>query len=417
MAYHAEALSRAGYGVLLFDLRGHGDSGGRRFSRGVLGVDDVLAAVAWLSRRHDVRGRIGLLGVSVGGMLAIQAAARNAYIRAVAADGPILGAIQDLPPPQGWLDRLWRYPQERYYQKAIDWFSRDKRPPANVVALGRIARRPILFISTGQGLEQRLTRHFYDAAVEPKRLWEIPRAAHAAGWHVEPEAYGREMIDFFDDALSVEERPDDALTEPYAAAPAEPTADPAPPVERAPEPIDERTVAPPVAMMVAFASIPVAILGLFIPFQLRWGVTPPRLPAGRPLLALAGLFALFMAGLLLREVVHWAAYRWIGRVPRGATRLATGHMAIGPRVRCETPVPARVYRLILTLPVVLLGVVPGIIGIVVGSWLLVLWALWLVVASSGDFVALWAMRGLPPDTPVRAHPRRPGCEILASRDS
>lgn len=407
VAFHAATLSRAGYGVLLFDLRAHGQSGGRPFSRGERGVDDVLAAVAWLSRRRDVQARVGVLGISVGGMLAIQAAARNVFIRAVVADGPLLSTIDDLPPPRGWFERLWRFPRERGYQRAIDWFAPGPRPPANTQALARLAGRPVLLISTGRGLEQRLTRHFYAAAQEPKTLYEIPDAAHATGWVVAPEAYERQMLDFFGHALSVE---DMAAVETRASAIAVDETTPSPLGPRA---VAERTVPLPVAMMLAFSAIPVAIMALFIPFQLRWGLTPPRLPERWPVTALLAVFALLLGGLLLREAVQLAGYRWIGRVPRGAARLAAGHAALGPRVRCDAPVSARAYRLILLLPTLLLGVLPSVVAIAIGSWLLVLWGLWMIVACSGDLVALWAMRGLPPATPVRAHPSRPGCEVLS----
>lgn len=406
VAFHAETLSAAGYGVLMIDLRAHGHSGGRLFSRGVQGVDDVLAAVAWLARRRDVQGRLGIMGISAGGMLALQAAARNAYIRTAAADGPILGTIDDLPPPAGLLDRLWHYPRERFYQAAIDRFAPGPRPPANIQALGRMAGRPVLLISTGRGMEQRLTRHFYDAACQPRTLYEIPTAAHATGWIIEPEPYAQTLLDFFSRALSVE-------SDPTARPADQPTINPSGNAQ----PIGERTVSPAVAMMIAFATIPLAVILLFIPFQLRWGTTPPRLPSGWPVTALLGLFALLLGGLLLRDVVQMIAYRWIGRVPRGATHFAGGQAALGPRVQCDMPVSARAYRAIVLLPGLLLGVLPGIAGVMTGSWLLVVWGLWMIVVSGSAWAALWAMRGLPAHTPVRAHPHRPGCEVLSSNNN
>ena len=164
----------------------------------------------------------------------------------------------------------------------------------------------------------------------------------------------------------------------------------------------------------SYTVVPLAMLGLIAPFQLRWGLSPPRLPVGRPLVAVLGFIGLLLAGLLLREGVHLAAHYVIGRVPRGAARLGGTGAGLTPRVRCAVLLPARAYRAILLSPGLLLGVVPGIAGIVVGSWLLIIWALWMLVAAGGDLAALWAMRGLPGNTPVRAHPSRPGCHYFAS---
>lgn len=412
VAYHAETLARAGYGVLLFDLRAHGSSGGRRFVRGAEAVEDVAAAVAFVARRRDVQARIGIMGVSVGGMLAIQAAARTTAVRAVAADGAILGTMDDLP-PASLLDSLWRYPMERYYQAAIDWFTRSPRPPANTKALARVAGRPVLLISAGRGLEQRLTRHFYDAAARPKQIWELPHAAHATGWAAEPEEYRRVMLDFFGRALGVETVEDEESTLDAAIpALAEVAMPPA-----GPQPIAERTVSPPTAMMIAFATIPAAMLALFLPYQLRWGLFAPRLPAGRELAALLGLLAVLLAGLLLHEAVHLLGYWLFGRVPRGATRFHFGRAALTPQVQCDTPIRAAAYRRMLLLPALLLGVIPAMAAILLGSWWALIWGTWMLAASGGDFAALWAMRGVGSDAPVRAHPRRAGCQIFASNDA
>lgn len=417
VAYHAEALTRVGFGVLMFDLRAHGSSGGRRFVRGVEAVEDVLAAVAFVSRRPDVSKGVGVFGVSVGGMLAIQAAARNVTIRAVAVDGATLGTVDDLPPPTGVLDRFWRYPLERYYQAAIDWLSRSQRPPANTAALARLARRPILFISTGRGFERRMTHLLYESATGPKRLWEIPGATHATGWAAEPEKYGQTLVSFFDRALAVYSLPQEA-EEPDPEPPADSLHD----VDKATlqaltQPVAERTVSPHVAMMLAMAAIPVAMLLMIMPFQVRWGFFAPLTARGWSVTTLLGIIALLMAGLLLHEAVHLAGYRLFGRVGPGVARFQFGRAALTPQIRCDAPIRARDYRRILLLPALILGILPGVIAFMTGSWLILIWSVWMVVAAGGDFIGLWAMRGLPADTPVGNHPTRVGCLVYGRGDS
>src|SRR4051812_5550678 len=74
VADHARLLVRRGYGALVFDLHGHGDSEGRSTSVAARFQGDADAALAYLRRRPDVRaGRIGVIGVSLGGEVAIQA--------------------------------------------------------------------------------------------------------------------------------------------------------------------------------------------------------------------------------------------------------------------------------------------------------------------------------------------------------
>ena len=85
---HAAVLARHGYGVVLFDARGHGRSGGRAMDFGWYGDQDTSAAVTFLRSQPDVDdGRIAAVGMSMGGEEAIGAAAADARIQAVVAEG------------------------------------------------------------------------------------------------------------------------------------------------------------------------------------------------------------------------------------------------------------------------------------------------------------------------------------------
>ncbi len=87
----ARRLSAQGYACLLFDYRGFGKSEGPRGRLLPLEqVADVLAAVTWLATRTEVdAGRIGLVGISLGGSHALYAAGLNERVRAVAAIAPV----------------------------------------------------------------------------------------------------------------------------------------------------------------------------------------------------------------------------------------------------------------------------------------------------------------------------------------
>ncbi len=91
-------LPAAGVNVLSFDYRGYGESEGSAWSRAPL-VEDTLAALAALRGRADIDpSRIALYGVSLGGAIAIVAAARDA------ATGGALGALLLESPFACWRD-------------------------------------------------------------------------------------------------------------------------------------------------------------------------------------------------------------------------------------------------------------------------------------------------------------------------
>ena len=81
-------LVEHGYGVLLFDRRGEGVSEGDGNMFGWNGERDIFAALDYLEQRPDVDpGRIGGVGLSVGGELMLQAAAEDDRLAAVVSEG------------------------------------------------------------------------------------------------------------------------------------------------------------------------------------------------------------------------------------------------------------------------------------------------------------------------------------------
>ena len=85
---HARMLARHGYGVLILDRRGEGESEGDGSMFGWGGTPDIHAAVDFLKARPDVDpARIGGIGFSVGGEVMLQAAAENPDLAAVVSEG------------------------------------------------------------------------------------------------------------------------------------------------------------------------------------------------------------------------------------------------------------------------------------------------------------------------------------------
>ena len=82
----ANRLFDRGFNVLLFDIRGHGESDGERLSAGYFEKWDVLGAYDFLVQRGASPGKVGLLGWSLGAGTALLAAAEEPAIKAVVAD-------------------------------------------------------------------------------------------------------------------------------------------------------------------------------------------------------------------------------------------------------------------------------------------------------------------------------------------
>ena len=82
----ARTLERSGFAVLRFDFAGSGESEGLFEDISIAQeVADVDYAVTFLTNRHEVDpSRIGVCGISLGGMVAIMQMTSNPAIRALA---------------------------------------------------------------------------------------------------------------------------------------------------------------------------------------------------------------------------------------------------------------------------------------------------------------------------------------------
>ena len=201
---HTRMLARHGYGVLLFDRRGEGESDGDPTSWGWGNEKDIKAGIGFLQRRADVDPeRIGGLGLSVGGEMMIQTAAETDALKAVASEGAGMRSVREAVDSPASAE-MWLAAPFKAVETAATAVFHDEMPPANLGDLvAKVAPRPLLLMYSGrgQGGEVQLNPEFYRAAGGPKTLWEIPGSGHAGGIRAQPEQYERRVVAFFDDAL------------------------------------------------------------------------------------------------------------------------------------------------------------------------------------------------------------------------
>jgi fermentation-respiration switch protein FrsA (DUF1100 family) len=203
-------LVRYGYGVLLVDKRGYGDSGGSPNAYGWGSVRDIAAAVAWLRERPEVRGdAIGGLGLSVGGEQMIEAAAGDEDLRAVVSEGAGWRSARESFARQGpsAAELALQYPHDLVLTAAVWLLSGEPPPPSLERVAAEVSPRAVFLIYAehGQGGEDLLSVPYYEAAGEPKELWKVPGAGHTGGLRAQPAEYERRVVAFFDRELLGEE--------------------------------------------------------------------------------------------------------------------------------------------------------------------------------------------------------------------
>jgi dienelactone hydrolase len=199
----ARMLVGNGYGVLLVDPRGCGDSEGDPNLFGWAMPRDIAAAVDYLDARSDVEeGRAGGLGLSVGGEMMIQAAAEDPRLVAVVSEGAGVRTFRETFVRRGpnAVELALQYPHEVVLTAATALLSGSLPPPSLRDLVAEISPRAVFLIygEEGQAVEKAVNPPYYDAAGEPKHIWEVPGAGHTGGFAAQPDEYERRVTAFFD---------------------------------------------------------------------------------------------------------------------------------------------------------------------------------------------------------------------------
>ena len=200
----AKLLVQAGYGVFVIDLRAHGKSHGDTSTFGLREGDDVAGAVDYLLTRIDVYGdKIGAFGISLGAQAVLRGALKTDKIRVLVLDGLGPSILSDHGGKPQTLTRWFNYPLNWVYYFVYQFMIGGKDKGV-IQVIGEIAPRPIFLIASGEK-DVYFSRLFYQAAHEPKELWELPGVQHASGLMQDPQEYIRRLTGFFEKSLNVKE--------------------------------------------------------------------------------------------------------------------------------------------------------------------------------------------------------------------
>jgi uncharacterized protein len=197
----ADFLIAQGFSVLLFDLRGHGDSDGDRFSLGQFERFDVASAIDFVASRGFAEKRIALLGISLGAGTAIQELLLHPNIGALVSDSSYMDAfteVQEVLPKEGGVPG-WFTPGVFFMTRIAFGLDGDQVRPIEVVRAH--PERAILFIhcDTDPLIQVHHAQDLRAASANSQSaLWIAHGCDHAAAMDLHPAEYRMHVIAFLD---------------------------------------------------------------------------------------------------------------------------------------------------------------------------------------------------------------------------
>lgn len=198
----AAMMYRHGYGMLVTSIRGHDYSEGELITFGMNEVNDMEAWYQYLLTRNGINpDRIGILGNSYGGMLAIQFAAQNENIKAVVANCAFSSLNDTVSTSVTYFTDLPAFP---FAPLIVFWAERQtgfKTEDVDATKwIAEISPRPVFLMQGGADvvISADSGQRLYDAAGEPRELWYDPALGHVEFDKERAAEYEERVAAFFD---------------------------------------------------------------------------------------------------------------------------------------------------------------------------------------------------------------------------
>jgi pimeloyl-ACP methyl ester carboxylesterase len=194
-------LHRAGFNVLMFDMRAHGRSGGDQITMGMYEKEDLLGALDHLDTAHGVV-RVGVLGFSMGAATALITAALTDRIVAVVADGSFVHfkntmARQIMRQGVPSYRVAWQIAAWALVAAAVSTEGRIDQ--VDVMLWTPHVRCPVLFIhgSADPLITTEEVRRMSELCAGPYELWIVEGVGHRGTYDTNPNKYNARVIDWF----------------------------------------------------------------------------------------------------------------------------------------------------------------------------------------------------------------------------
>ncbi len=197
----AAALAGEGFGVLMLDVRGHGGSGGEANLLGWYGELDVKPGIDYLLARGDVRnGRVGVVGMSMGGQQAVAAAGDDPRIRAVVADGVVGRHSSEIDAPNA-IDGLMGW----MMMQVTELTTGAPHPTPLVDAVRAASPHQVLVIAAGKGamgMEADFANQLVNASPKTVEVWNVDDVSHTQAFSKHRGEWTARVTEFLDAALA-----------------------------------------------------------------------------------------------------------------------------------------------------------------------------------------------------------------------
>ncbi|MDD3187787.1 MAG: alpha/beta hydrolase [Bacilli bacterium] len=199
MIKYANDLISAGYGVLVFDMRAHGDSNGDGVNAYNWNSEKDLDAVINYLKLENSNVKIGALGIGLGADILLSYAYKD-EISAMVVDGATYRTTNDYKAIDKYNNIIHNF-RVRLEFISASLFGGMREPESAINSLSNVEDTKFLFITSSEEDERLYNNNYYNLVKDNSTLWEIDNCKHLEGYDLNSKEYMEKVLSFFSDNL------------------------------------------------------------------------------------------------------------------------------------------------------------------------------------------------------------------------
>jgi len=159
-----------------------------------------------------------------------------------------------------------------------------------------------------------------------------------------------------------------------------------------------------VNLIAVLLAIPITAVILY-PFILIWDYE--TLKAGKEIFSNYFLYIL-IGGIIIHELLHGLTWACFASNGLKSIKFGVRWRFLSPYCHCKEPLKVKHYKIGGAMPLFIMGIIPSIIGLIIGHGGVLIFGILFIYAAGGDMIALYMLRKLDNDIYVSDHPEKMG---------
>jgi hypothetical protein len=159
-----------------------------------------------------------------------------------------------------------------------------------------------------------------------------------------------------------------------------------------------------VNLIALLLAIPITAVILY-PFVLIWDYETFK--TGKEMFDDYFLYIL-IGGIIIHELLHGLTWGHFASNGLKSIKFGVKWKYLTPYCHCKEPLKVKHYRIGGAMPLIIMGLIPSIIGLIIGHGGILAFGIFFTWAAGGDMIALYMLRKLDNEIYVSDHPEKMG---------